>query len=151
MSPSERTLSLLFRVGKHLLAIDALAVRSALLRSDVQVDASKAKPMFQHQGKAMPVHVLAPWIGATEVEEVAWAAILVIAHGPSEFALGVGRCEVVRPVRLLAPIPVSVLTSRQHIGHAVFSAKLRSEHTRESLGIAVDVAKLAKRALELRA
>jgi hypothetical protein len=151
MSSSDRTLALLFRVGEHLLAIDALAVRSAILRSDVQVDASKAKPVFQHQGKSMLVHILAPWIGATGVEEGAWAAILVIAHGPSEFALGVGRCEVVRPMRLLAPIPASLLTSSQHIGHAVFSAKLRSEHTRESLGIAVDVAKLAKRAAELRA
>jgi chemotaxis signal transduction protein len=148
---AQSRLAMLFRLGEQLLAVDALAVRIAVLRSDALVFEDKNDRVFiQRRGKDLPVTLLAPFLEGSARDsgrDGDWTSVIVLGQGATEFAVAVGKCEVVREIRDLAAIPRGVLRDLEAPVTGIFSVGAGASL---ALGVVLDVERLARR-LESRA
>jgi chemotaxis signal transduction protein len=148
---AQSRLAMLFRIGEQLFALDALAVRIAVLRSDALVFEDKDDRAFiQRRGKDLPVTLLAPFLEGSARDsrrDQDWFSVIVLGHGSTEFAIAVGKCEVVREIRELTTIPRGILRDLEAPVTGIFSVGAAASL---GLGIVVDVERLVRR-LESRA
>jgi hypothetical protein len=133
---NELRLALLFRVGSGLVGVDALHVQAALLRTDPLIS-DTAEPELQWDGTSYPIHSASRLLGEAHTP---WAAALVLREGAHTVALAVGRCEVVRNVRLYTSLPRALLRSTRSAEVSMFGV----EHEAESLGIYLNVRALQR-------
>jgi hypothetical protein len=124
--------ALLFRIGEHLLAVEALTVQAAHLRADPAVTTVGTKVFLRRQKREIAVQSLAPFVGEAALASD-WAAIIVLGDGSGEeLALSVGRCEVVCPIRNVGSIARRTLLRAASPATHIFKATLRA---REELGV----------------
>jgi hypothetical protein len=135
----QSAIALLFRIGEHLLAVEALAVRSALLRSSEVVSERAGLSFVRRSGKELVVTPLAPILGVSQSN---WSAVLVIGSDESEErAFAVSKCEVVRSVRTLGVLSRKLLQDVASPATHVFSALVGA---REELGVFLSTDRLLR-------
>jgi hypothetical protein len=127
---SEAKLALLFRVGGTLVGVDALGVQSALLRSDPLVAEVARGHEARWQGTSLKIHNACSLLDGSESP---WESALILKSGERLFAIGVGKCEVVREVRVYGRIARTLFRNATSLEMSVLGVRLSGNV--ESLGV----------------
>jgi hypothetical protein len=123
---SEARLALLFRVGNTLAGVEALGVQSALLRADSRITENARGHEALWQGQSLHIHNTSSLLNGRDQP---WESALILKSGERLFAVGVGKCEVVREVRVYSTVSRLLFRSASALEMSVLGVRLGNAET----------------------